>query len=655
MMGKPRVGPAGGLLLVVLLGIVAPWARAQRGPGTAGVVMPPSTSATPMTAIPPGNGVITGRVLDRDDRSPISAVRVTVRLIPVPGSPQTGIAGATITPNERGEFVLKGIATGRYSIRADGLGRSRDRRLSSLLPDEIVTLSDSRLDAALTILMSRTGGISGAVTGRSGAPMAGVPVRLLRHEFTSPSLLWRPLPVVALTDESGQYRFTNAPSGEYIVGVYYRSLSFPISVSDAYWKAGAPGAADQLQARFAESGAMAPPIPVPSAAGTLDGYRWTIFDSLDRSLPPRAPPSVLPYPWTTYSPAATTIRDAAVIDLDAGEERTGVNVSIREISGVRVAGKLVGDPAQVAHVGLRLMPAAEDDVRITFPNEIATAVSDAQGRFTFIGVPPGAAVLQSVVAVLTTTPPQPPRRATVAWVRQPVDVGARDITGLEVPIGPPLTLRGRLAFDPDGPGPFEPKPPAGIVRVSATPTLSQPPTVIPVTEPFQFAFGQLIGGRYLIDVGGAGNWMVRSVTVGGKEVLNRAFDVTGDVTDVVVTMSTAITRLMGAVLKDDGTPIEGAQVVMIPADYRRWIADGRALGAYRSALTNVGGRFAMNGLPAGDYLLVAFASAVDNDWQSPAALDALAAGAQPVRLDAGKFSVIDVRKVLATVPRTVRK
>jgi hypothetical protein len=655
MMGKRRVGSVAGLLLVVLVCITAPWALAQRGPGTAGVVMPPSTSGAPMAAIPPGNGVITGRVLNREDQSPISDVRVTVRLIPVPGSPQTGVAGALITTNERGEFSVKGVAAGRYSIRADALGRTRSRLLSGLLPDDIVTLSESRLDGALTILMSRTGGISGVVTGKAGTPMAGVPVRLLRREFTSPSLFWRPLPVVALTDESGQYRFTNAPPGDYILGVYYRSLSFPVSVSDAYWKPNAPGAADQLRARFAESGAVPPPVPVPSAAGTIDSYRWTIFDSLDRSLPPRPPASVLPYAWTTYSPAATTMRDAEVIGLDAGEERTGVNVSVREVAGVRVAGKLVGHPAQVAHVGLRLIPAGDDDVWATFPNEIATTVSDAEGRFSFIGVPPGAAVIQSVVALLTTQPPQPPRRATVAWVRQPVDVGARDINGLEVPIGPPLTLRGRLAFDPEGPGPFDPKPPAGIVRLMATPTLSQPPTVIPVTEPFQFAFGQLIGGRYVIDVGGAGNWMVRSVTVGGKEVLNRVFDVTGDVTDVVVTMSTAITRLMGAVLKDDGTPIEGAQVVMIPADYRRWIADGRAVGAYRNALTNAGGRFAMNGLPAGDYMLVAFASGVDSDWQSPAALDALAAVAQPVRLEAGKSTVVEVRKVLTTVPRAVRK
>jgi len=222
-----------------------------------------------------------------------------------------------------------------------------------------------------------------------------------------------------------------------------------------------------------------------------------------------------------------------------------------------------------------------------------------------------------------------------------------------VGVRPPLTLRGRIVLDNGGPAPTVSSPPLNVLRLTAAATVSQPPTLSAGDGAGEFAFAQLISGRYRLDVLPSGAWVPRSVTVGGKEVLNRLFDVGDrDVEDVVVTLSTAFNRVSGRVCCDaSGAAVEGAQVVMFPANYREWIANGRPPGAVRGATSSADGRFGANGLPDGEYLLVAFRSTVESDWQSLKALDAIASVAERVRLQGAQSISVQTRGVLAEIPR----
>ncbi len=159
----------------------------------------------------------------------------------------------------------------------------------------------------------------------------------------------------------------------------------------------------------------------------------------------------------------------------------------------------------------------------------------------------------------------------------------------------------------------------------------------------EFAFTQLISGRYGLEVLPSGGWVPRSVTVSGKEMLNRLFEV-GDcnIDDVVVTMSTSFNRVSGTVVDTSGSALDGAQVVMFPTDYRQWVANGRPSGAVRTFISVGGGRFTANGLPDGEYLLVAFASPVDTDWQSVRALEAIAKVADHVRLRDAQWTTVQI-------------
>lgn len=640
------------LLLPLVVLCAVPVLLAQRGPGTGGVIWPPSPEPA-LGPIPEGVGRLSGRVLDRDLKAPIANVNVTIRLVPT--GPQGGPANAgTIVATDRlGEFTVRGIGLGRYTLQAAALGYSPAHRLSMPSVSEIVTLTSAKADGAVTLSLSRTGGLAGKVTDATGAPMIGVPVRVLRTVVVSPRIVWQPIPAVALTDRDGGYRFTNAPAGDYITGVYYRSVAMPATVSAALWDPAAREAADALRARLAESSATVFSSPLSGGSIDVGGYRWSIFDALDRPiLSTSALPGDAVHASSYGSAAAHLVTAADPITLDAGEFRDGVNIVVRKVKGVRVSGLLVGDPAQVAHVGLRLMPPDEDELYQTFPQELATTISDAQGRFSFFAVPPGPATIASVTAGLTSAPGTMPRRATTAWVRQRIDVGSADTAGLKVGIRPPLTLRGRIVLDASGPGAPVSRPPLSVLRLSAAATISQPPVINAGNDAGEFAFTQLVSGRYRLDVQPYATWVVRSVTVGGKETLNRYLDVGDrDIDNVVVTMSTSFNRVSGNVFDTSGAPIEGAQVVMFPADYREWMANGRPPGAVRTTASAMGGRFIANGLPDGEYLLVAFTSPVENDWQSPAALHAMAQAAQRVRLEGAQSITVQIRGALSEVPK----
>ena len=208
---------------------IATIAGAQRGPGTDGVLQSRVFNAPSNTPMPPGIGQISGRVLDRESRAPIANATVTIGYLS-PFDPRIAqrppIASRTITTDASGEFVARNVALGDYIVYAGAADYTQALRLAAPIDNgKPVLLTVARPDAGVTINLSRVGSLEGMVTNADGRPLAGTTVSIFQHDFTGALLVWQPLPVLAITDQSGRYRFRNAPPGDYIVGVYYRSLS----------------------------------------------------------------------------------------------------------------------------------------------------------------------------------------------------------------------------------------------------------------------------------------------------------------------------------------------------------------------------------------------------------------------------------------------
>jgi hypothetical protein len=140
--------------------------------------------------------------------------------------------------------------------------------------------------------------------------------------------------------------------------------------------------------------------------------------------------------------------------------------------------------------------------------------------------------------------------------------------------------------------------------------------------------------------------MVKSVTVNGRDALDRFIEVTAAgeaVDDVVVTLTNRVPVVSGAVRYDDGRQANDVRVIVFPADKAVWPFSNYAINRVRHALTK-DGRFVISGLAPGEYLAAAVGSA-DAELANEETLAALARLATPLTLGDGETKTLDLRVV----------
>jgi hypothetical protein len=105
---------------------------------------------------------------------------------------------------------------------------------------------------------------------------------------------------------------------------------------------------------------------------------------------------------------------------------------------------------------------------------------------------------------------------------------------------------------------------------------------------------------------------VQSIMHAGKDLADVPLDVnTGDITDVVVTMSDQMAGLSGVLTDAAGRPTPQYYVFMFPVDRALWTTNSRRIRAVRA---DVNGAYSVTGLPAGEYFVSA-ATAIDTALQ----------------------------------------
>jgi hypothetical protein len=143
-----------------------------------------------------------------------------------------------------------------------------------------------------------------------------------------------------------------------------------------------------------------------------------------------------------------------------------------------------------------------------------------------------------------------------------------------------------------------------------------------------FAIEGLQAGAYLLRVSGGG--LVKSIVHNGSDYTDRPFHVSDGqpIADVVVTMTAQRSRLSGFVRDRQGRPaVSNAAVICFPAEREQWSGYGVRPVRLRSVTVSTDGGYAIDGLPAGDYLLVAVDDAQGDAWQDPAFLAKVATSA----------------------------
>jgi hypothetical protein len=241
---------------------------------------------------------------------------------------------------------------------------------------------------------------------------------------------------------------------------------------------------------------------------------------------------------------------------------------------------------------------------------------EADGSFGFRGVLAGS-------YVLTVTAQDAQGAPLVASV--PLQVGERHIEGLVLQPAPLLELAGSVAVAEKTPVP------PGAVRVALDPSrfLGLAPSFATANEEGKFAQKSLAPNQYRVQVTNLPEgWYVKSVRYGSQEVGEDGVDLTGGASGgLQITLSTAGAETEGTVRDDDGKPVSGATVALVP--------DSRRPSLFKETRTADDGGYSIKGIAPGDYEILAWEDIEPGAYEDPEFLKPFESKAEKLSLKEG--------------------
>ena len=622
-----------------------------------------ASSATQAQNPGPRTGFILGRTIDAGTGQPVAGAVVTIS---IPNAATGGGGGRGQTAgsptfadpaafpqraitNSAGYFLFRELPAGRFSIATNAMGYLNGGYLQNK-PNGVVRpmdLGEGEKRADVQIKLWKYGAISGTVLDEAGEPAVGATVRLMRRGGMGSRLLTSA--GTELTDDRGAYRFGNLLPGDYVAGFIPTPSAMPATLADSYLET---RTADPTRYQALMAEARTNGVASLSNTGVRLGDLILEVSGTSRlgytPPPPRDDGRMLSYATTLFQNAPTAA-EAATITIGSGEERAGVDLSIKLVPTARVSGTLTGPDGPARNMGLQLIPTSGrglfiDDYLIA----AALSATDQNGAFTFLGVPAGSYILKSsrvptFIRAGPITPGSPDAR--MLFVAEPLTVESTDLTGVNVRLRPAPIISGRVEFIGKKP------PPAGQAMqginaslVSATSGASQRSSTAIVAADGTFATNGDVPGRYFVFALPPSGWTVRAVTFNGRNIANESLELAAsDLADVVITFVDTVASLSGTITDAKGTADALLDVVVFPADWDGWRRG--EFNGFRARLiaATTAGAFNLAAVPAGQYYVVAVDAAATSQWSDPRFLDRLIPGATKVTIAEGEQKTVALK------------
>jgi protocatechuate 3,4-dioxygenase beta subunit len=479
---------------------------------------------------------IEGSVVDVVTGQPLRGAQVFARGMPMSGA-VAGQVGSTTT-DANGEFRLDNLAPGRYMVRASHSGYvARGRRGAGMAP-QMLSLAPGQHVDGVVLSLTPGGAINGHITDEEGRFLAGVSVELMRYSYTEGKREFDTVANVS-ADAAGEYRMVGLAPGTY----YLRATS---------------------------------PARKQTKAGSDKAY------------------------VPLYYPRAFDQAGAAALEVRAGEELGGIDISFTPVHTVRITGQVIDArtalPSQSAEVTL-----LSDQGNTSFPPGEVSA--DAKGGFEFRGVPPGSYILAA-----QSSSGKGKQEGKLVWGRIPVEVADVNVTGVKLSVGPGVEVSGRIRVE--GKTGLDLGKLAGVLEPregSALANLMPEVENAPVKPDGTFVFRDVPEGNYELDFSAlpAGFYLKAS---GETDVLETGIAVGRGhgIPLLELTVSHAAATITGTVSNDD-QPAAGVPVALVPDAPRQ-----HQRRFYKTSVSDKLGRFALRGIAPGDYRLFAL-DQVDRD------------------------------------------
>ncbi len=626
-----------------------------------------------------GTGLIMGRVVEAESNRPVGGAIVGIR------SAVNNAGTDPVLTDAQGRFVFRDLPKGAYRLYSWKIGYTSGSYAQRLPTEDVgqsgrpLVLEDDQRMGDVVLRLWQHAAIAGTVVDESGEPVVGAVVRAAvrrvvggRFKYDWSATFTGGATPTERTDDRGAYRFSALVPGDWLVVVPSVTGAMPRTREPAATPAGPVSLTESSTGGgqwFTGSGTLrGNPIDVGDADYLLTSLSSSISPSGSGALIRNG--RLLIYPTQFYA-GADSLKNALTVSLGSGDRRTALNFQLKAVPAVRVSGQLIGaDGANPGEMMLRLV--SRDMDGFVSDAEIAQTVSMADGRFAFLGVPPGDYAIRAVRIPRDTTPLAPSATTTVAtaagtggtiimtgdrsrplpsgatlFADTPVSVGGQGVSGVTVQLRTGRAVRGRVQFDGTAKPPrFE----------------SITPYIEPADGRDQAAVSQLLGrvdaegnfatygqqpGRYFIRVPylRTPGWFFHGAMLGGRDLSTTPVDLVDQDVDGVVLLfrDRPLAGIAGTVRNDRGQPLTTSTVIVFPVDRQHWIDSGQYSRELRSTGAGVNGQYAVDDLPPGEYFVAAVAE-VTPAWAEPSFLAALAATATRVQLVAGETVRADLRE-----------
>jgi hypothetical protein len=565
------------------------------------------TAPTPVA----GTARISGQVLGAGaDPKPLRRVIVTV-------TAEGAKVGRSTVTDDQGRFAIDALPPGRFSVTATkpaylpgGFGVTQPGRPGVPIP---LKAGESRTDVSFTMLKGAV--VTGVIRTESGEPAANVDVTV----FRLPSPGSDPRLIVSgstTSDDRGAYRIYDLAPGAYVVAGALRRRGVSTGDAPAWTAAQVTEILRELEQREKSAGSAAPaPMKLPTPPSGTYAYAPVFF------------------------PGSASADMAVPIRLRPGEERSGIDFTVQLTRMATVEGLLIG--ADAADAALFFNPVGVQLPSLMGNTPTFSSKAEPGGRaFEYAGVTPGRYTITAQA------------RSGTAWARAEVIVTGDDVSGVTLALQPSLRITGQVVFK--GSSLAAPENIAAVVvRLTAANGLGQSsagstrmgnPLIQPgrVQADGRFEISGVLPDVYRLtaNVPGAAGWWLRSAVANGRDLLDTMVEVTGDITDAVLTFSDQRASLSGQLITSGGPPAAPYFIVAFPSDRTLWLPLARRIVSTRA---DTSGRWNLRDLPPGEYLLAALTDLAPDELSDATFLEQLVPSALKVVLADGENKVQDLR------------
>jgi len=345
-------------------------------------------------------------------------------------------------------------------------------------------------------------------------------------------------------------------------------------------------------------------------------------------------PSVdLPGFGTTYFPGTSDPQAIQFIRMNPSQEVPAIDFSLVRMRSARIAGRAMDADGDPITGGIALMPSQRSGSNTDLQ---MGARIDPKGGFEFRNVPPGDYVLQVV------------HGRSGSWnegefAYRYINVADSDVTDLEIQTIPGSVVAGHIVSDGGELPKIESVELSAVpVDIDRAPRIGGQPARARIQADGSFELAGLSGPRRLQVVRAPTGWMLQTIRARGSDVTDQVLSFGRDdesIDDVEILLTNRITQVLGSLSGLRGITPSDLAVLAFATDPAQWYPGTR----FRRRINpSADGHFSIDGLPPGDYFIVAAEPPRDpGEWLNPDTLERLSRGATRVHLtEAGRVSVV---------------